>query len=970
MCITCDASCKKCTDTSATGCTECYSGKYLLASNNSCVACNSGSYVIEGLNCVTCDSSCKTCSAGNSPISCLTCYSGKYLLASNNSCVTCNSGNYGPEGLNCVLCHSSCQTCSAGNSATGCLTCYTGKYLFAANNSCVDCNSGNYGPEGQYCVPCDSSCQTCSAGNSPTSCLTCPTGKYLLTSNNSCVACNSGNYGPEGSHCVLCDSSCQTCSAGNSPTSCLTCYPGKYLLTSNNSCVDCNSGNYGPEGQYCVLCDSTCQTCSAGNSPTDCLTCYSGTYLLASNNSCVACNSGNYGPEGQYCVLCDSTCQTCSAGNSPTDCLTCYSGTYLLTSNNSCVACNSGSYVIQGQYCVPCDSTCQTCSAGYPPTSCLTCYSGKYLLTSNNSCVACNSGSYAPSSLYCVPCDSTCRTCSVGNSPTACTSCNSGYSLRPENNTCLPVVRDLSLELEATAAATSKTGATTAIAVTSALSGQFSISLMLLLTVIDAIANMQYLNMNHSQTALNLYDILSTELLPNWITQLYDGEAVVDWGIFKTKQTSYLYLDNLGDTLEVISIYLLLTLLTFAASYILQSNKMFERFFRRMHVYFLGLLGSNVFGKIQSLILFAILQSFKFAVFNDAYHVISVIVGYLTTSSIIGFTLYTFLKTLTVYRNNQKKIQKIIQEKPSIERRRNYQRKAMRKPENMDEDEKYGFIFEDYNMKSKNTFLFNYWTMTYNSIYILLILSLQSNAIAQCSSIVGLTIIFIIFSAVLRPFKEPSSTFLHYFNLTCILAVAITNLFLAIALEVNPDFEGAENQGMAIFIFVIINFGINTIVPLFLTGRMIFLACYKRKGSAAIETRQRSPRNTTRRIDSSNSKVQTQNFFPEEASRAASADQDGVNSTTSFVQSNKQFNTRKHGTSRRYLSKQGEFQHHSRTSENRRQVSSTRVDLTPSTLMPVRKYSSNSRRILILKKERSEQTKRREMFFQKATTQN
>ena len=471
-------------------------------------------------------------------------------------------------------------------------------------------------------------------------------------------------------------------------------------------------------------------------------------------------------------------------------------------------------------FCITCHESCKKCT-DTTKTGCTECSSGLYLLASNNSCIACNSGSYVPEGQYCVPCDSSCKSCSVGNSPTNCTSCFNGRYLYEGNNTCL---QGLNVELAAAMTTGSKTGSTAALAVSNAISGKFSISLMLVLTVVDAIANQQYLNMNHSQTASNLYPLLSTELLPNWISQIKHEEAVSYWGIFKTRQTSSLYLDNLGDTFEVLSIHMLLTLLTLAISYLFRSSQRFGWLFFKMHVYFFGLLGSNIFGKIQSHILFSILQAFEITVFTNTYHGTSVVLGYLATSSIIGFITYTFLKSVTIY-NSQKK----IQEKESNEFRQLHRRKTLQQSEDIEQYEKYSFIYDDFKMKSKNTFLFNYWTMTYNSAYILLILSLQSNAIVQCSSIVILTIIFIIFSAVLRPFKEISSAILHFFNLSCILAVSIANLSLIIALKVTPAFEGAETQGLAIFVVVMINFCVNTIIPVYLIVRTVYRMCKKKK---------------------------------------------------------------------------------------------------------------------------------------------
>ena len=52
QCLECDPNCLTCNGVSATQCTSCYSGKYLLSSNSSCVACNVDGYYISGAECL------------------------------------------------------------------------------------------------------------------------------------------------------------------------------------------------------------------------------------------------------------------------------------------------------------------------------------------------------------------------------------------------------------------------------------------------------------------------------------------------------------------------------------------------------------------------------------------------------------------------------------------------------------------------------------------------------------------------------------------------------------------------------------------------------------------------------------------------------------------------------------------------------------------------------------------------------
>ena len=127
QCGTCDSSCQTCSGSNATSCLSCKTGMYLLASNNSCVSCNVAGYYqnTTSQQCTACDSSCQTCNGSNAT-SCLSCKTGKYLLASNNSCVTCTVVGYyqNTTTQQCTACDSSCLTCN-GSNTTSCLSCKT-----------------------------------------------------------------------------------------------------------------------------------------------------------------------------------------------------------------------------------------------------------------------------------------------------------------------------------------------------------------------------------------------------------------------------------------------------------------------------------------------------------------------------------------------------------------------------------------------------------------------------------------------------------------------------------------------------------------------------------------------------------------------------------------------------------------------------------------------------------------------------
>ena len=249
-CVTCDSSCRKCTGTAATQCTSCYSGKYLLSSNSSCVSCDVDGYFVSGSQCLPCDPICLTCSGSST--NCVTCGASKYLLSSNSSCVDCNVSGYFISGSQCLECDSNCLTCSG--ISTYCMTCVASKYIVPSNNSCVDCNVAGHFISGTQCLPCYSTCKTCT-GTGPTNCVTCVASNYFVSSNTSCVSCEADGYFISETECLQCDSTCKSCNDVTA-TSCISCYEGFYLLTINNSCTSCND----IPGYYANDIDQTCST--------------------------------------------------------------------------------------------------------------------------------------------------------------------------------------------------------------------------------------------------------------------------------------------------------------------------------------------------------------------------------------------------------------------------------------------------------------------------------------------------------------------------------------------------------------------------------------------------------------------------------------------------------------------------------------------------------------------------------------
>ena len=93
---------------------------------------------------------------------------------------------------------------------------------------------------------------------------------------------------------------------------------------------------------------------------------------------------------------------------------------------------------------------------------------------------------------------------------------------------------------------------------------------------------------------------------------------------------------------------------------------------------------------------------------------------------------------------------------------------------------KYAMLFDSFKDTSKHSFLFAYWMQLYNTLYILLILLLQSVPVLQCLSIVILVIICLLTTATIKPFKEKSVALVFFSNFTCTLVAAFINLIIAI----------------------------------------------------------------------------------------------------------------------------------------------------------------------------------------------
>ena len=423
-----------------------------------------------------------------------------------------------------------------------------------------------------------------------------------------------------------------------------------------------------------------------------------------------------------------------------------------------------------------------------------------------------------------IDCQGVCQTCS-GSGESECLSCISGYFLfanstgsycllfcpaesRPDRilNKCVTSLVNITT---AQSAALVAAPVATSIALTASnvVSGGFSINMMMCLVATESLANMQYLNINHSNIASTIYVGMSASFVPNWIAlfnTLEKGLIIFNWGIFEMNQISALFLDNFGDSLTEMIIYLGLFLLALLFTLSSKIEKLIRSVAGKAYVTAFSFLMANMFGKVQSQVLFALMQIVKFNLFFDIYSRLSLFTAIATSSILIGTLTHILFKVLRLF-NNQKGL------KTKVSRKDHAQIIWLEK--------KYEFMIGDFKDSTKNQFLFVYWMTAFNAIYILLILCLQSVPVLQCLSIVVLIIAFMMFSIAANPFNKKSSTFSHYFNFSCILVAAILNLSVAIANTVNPEFSQGEALGWAIVSVIGINTTTNT---LFSIGAMIY----------------------------------------------------------------------------------------------------------------------------------------------------
>ncbi|XP_045324484.1 proprotein convertase subtilisin/kexin type 5 isoform X1 [Leopardus geoffroyi] len=461
----CHPSCETCNE-SATLCTSCPKGTYLLA--QACVSsCPEGTWpsVTSG-SCENCPEDCASCSGANLCGKCRTRPDLPLFLHEGRCYTRCPEGFYA-EDSTCRRCSAPCRTCE-GN-ATSCRSCQGGFVLDQGacretcperhvamdgvckpcpkmcqdcihEQTCKECMPESFlykdmchqsCPRGYYadrrqCVPCHEDCLECD-GPSADDCDLCAESSSVLYDGRCLEECPAGTYyEKETKECRECHKSCRTCS---SPGTCTTCREG-LGVASHGRCVphkECAPVEYWDEALGCKPCHAKCFRCT-GPAEDQCRTCPRDSLLL--NTTCVQdCPEGYYADEDSHqCAPCHSSCRTCE-GRRSTQCLSCQPSSFQL--EKECLPqCREGYYAEEATgRCERCSRSCKECR-GPQPTDCLSCDTFFFLLRSKGECHrTCPEHYYAdPNTQTCERCHPTCSKCR-GKGPLNCLSCVWSYHL-------------------------------------------------------------------------------------------------------------------------------------------------------------------------------------------------------------------------------------------------------------------------------------------------------------------------------------------------------------------------------------------------------------------------------------------------------------------------------------------------------------------------------------------------------------
>ena len=424
------------------------------------------------------------------------------------------------------------------------------------------------------------------------------------------------------------------------------------------------------------------------------------------------------------------------------------------------------------------------------------------------------------------------------------------YGYKPDYSTyhCVTELANVSTLVTRSLAAASP-ATSTSFTIANAVSGSFSLNMMMCLVATESLANMQYLNINHSNIAASIYEAMSSSYIPNWIALFNDLDRellIFPWGIFETNQISSLFFDNFGDGLTEIMIHLSLYLLMAGVTYSIKVGRLSESLAGRLYATVFSFFAASFFGKLQSLLLYSIIQILRMNLLFDNYSRMSLLFGYFTPSFAIGLLVFCFFKLLAIFKTKNKPARNIesVFSGGSTTILTRSTKVADEKGSSSSGhiqwlEKKYEFLFDDYKDSQKIHFFFAYYLTAFNAIYILLIFSLQTVPVLQCFSITLLALIFIIFPATTKPFQKKVPAFLHFFNFSCIFLAAFLNLVLAIIQHLNPEFSGVENQGKGVISIIAVNTIVNSMVSLGMLVFEIYQKCKSTCGNRPKENKQK-----------------------------------------------------------------------------------------------------------------------------------
>ncbi|XP_070544831.1 extracellular matrix organizing protein FRAS1-like [Ptychodera flava] len=377
LCLACHATCKRCIDTTNSGCVSCSSP--LVLNDGHCIRqCGQNQYEDRGV-CYDCHSSCASC-FGPQSTDCSSCNDPARLQY--GECLTgCRVSEYPTSAGYCQACHSSCASCVASTSGSGniCTSCNNPNHVVLVDVCVEHCGRGYYRSDGM-CHACHQSCATCTSGGSM-GCSSCPRNQVLAHTGVCSSTCHDGFYNENGV-CRACADNCMVCT---SSYYCNQCRNPTDAIQFGECVSQCADQFYSdPMTKICRECDWVCNSC-VGPTSFDCIQCMDG--MILQNGTCVAeCTPGYY-QKDQQCRACDSKCKACDG---PMSCTECYPP--LLLVGNQCVEDCIPQMVKdnENRKCISCPDLCIECTS---PLMCVKCYANTFL--KNGICVTeCGRGFY------------------------------------------------------------------------------------------------------------------------------------------------------------------------------------------------------------------------------------------------------------------------------------------------------------------------------------------------------------------------------------------------------------------------------------------------------------------------------------------------------------------------------------------------------------------------------------------------